>query len=89
VYAEKRESWMSAMNLSLDVRQKSFNSNWPHHEYLSGARMAACGFFYADEEVGGDLVACYECGLGLKSWKKGDEPKEAHRKYSPFCKLNL
>ncbi|KAH9504927.1 hypothetical protein Btru_061083, partial [Bulinus truncatus] len=43
---------------------------------------ARAGFFYAGYE---DCVRCFQCGLGLRSWKAGDNVYEQHLKHRPDC----
>ncbi|XP_059154551.1 uncharacterized protein LOC131940030 [Physella acuta] len=44
--------------------------------------LAHAGFFYAGYA---DCIRCFQCGLGLKSWKPGDDVVEEHRKYRNTC----
>ncbi|KAH9504932.1 hypothetical protein Btru_061091 [Bulinus truncatus] len=43
---------------------------------------ARAGFFYAGYQ---DCVRCFQCGLGLRSWKAGDNVYEQHLKHRPDC----
>jgi len=65
-------------------RAKSFDSNWPHHAYLSSARMAACGLFFTGKK---DLVACFKCGISLHQWDAKDDPEEVHTRLSHKCSV--
>ncbi|KAH9507988.1 hypothetical protein Btru_052524 [Bulinus truncatus] len=44
--------------------------------------LASSGFFYTGEA---DCVRCFQCGLGLRSWKAGDDVNTEHQKYRPQC----
>ena len=33
----------------------------------------------------GDLIRCYQCGIGLKDWGHTDDPLTEHVRYSPSC----
>jgi Inhibitor of Apoptosis domain len=69
----------------LSVRRESFDtSRWPHTHFLAPARMAKCGLFFTGQ---GDLVACYNCGIGIHKWEKNDVPEDAHARYSHNCQL--
>jgi len=70
-----------------EEREKSFDGRWRLHENLSAAKMAASGFFLTDGRQG-DLVACYQCGIGLHKWSSSDEPQEVHTRLSHNCPLN-
>lgn len=32
-----------------------------------------------------DCVRCYQCGVGLKSWREGDNILEQNHKHKPSC----
>lgn len=34
-----------------------------------------------------DYVRCFNCGVGFKNFKEGEDPVEVHLKYSPDCEL--
>ncbi|XP_055888055.1 uncharacterized protein LOC106076982 [Biomphalaria glabrata] len=57
-------------------------SNWTFHEIFSPQKLASCGFYYTGEA---DCVRCFQCGLGLRSWKPGDDVLTQHEKYRPTC----
>ncbi|XP_053392201.1 uncharacterized protein LOC128554892 isoform X2 [Mercenaria mercenaria] len=40
------------------------------------------GFFFTDQ---GDLVRCFQCGIGLKDFSEGDDPLLEHVRYSGDC----
>ncbi|KAK3585125.1 hypothetical protein CHS0354_034255 [Potamilus streckersoni] len=44
---------------------------------------AHLGFFYKGQS---DRVCCYECGITLSNWRKGDDPLLEHIRYSPECR---
>ncbi|KAH9490456.1 hypothetical protein Btru_033911 [Bulinus truncatus] len=60
--------------------------DWPHSGDLNPAEMARAGFFYAGYS---DCVRCFYCGLGLKSWKQGDNICREHAKHKSTCKFHL
>ncbi|XP_059154601.1 uncharacterized protein LOC131940059 [Physella acuta] len=66
--------------------QKRFESfaNWLFGHILSVNDLVAAGFFYAGYD---DCVRCFQCGVGLKSWKEGDNIIEQHHKHKPSCPL--
>uniref|UniRef100_A0A2C9LWZ6 RING-type domain-containing protein n=1 Tax=Biomphalaria glabrata TaxID=6526 RepID=A0A2C9LWZ6_BIOGL len=55
---------------------------WPYSEILNPQRLASCGFYYTGDQ---DCVRCFQCGLGLRSWKPGDDVLAQHEKYRPTC----
>ncbi|XP_059154553.1 baculoviral IAP repeat-containing protein 2-like isoform X2 [Physella acuta] len=67
--------------ITLKKRLESF-TQWPSTHIHQPADLAAAGFFYAGYA---DCVRCYQCGLGLKSWKPGDDIHEQHKKFRPHC----
>ncbi|CAL1534981.1 unnamed protein product [Lymnaea stagnalis] len=62
-------------------RLESF-TNWPSNHVHTPAHLASAGFFYAGYA---DCVRCFQCGLGLKSWKPGDDVIEEHERHRPSC----
>lgn len=34
-----------------------------------------------------DCVRCFQCGLGLRSWKKGDDIFVEHQRHKPQCQF--
>ncbi|KAH9504928.1 hypothetical protein Btru_061084 [Bulinus truncatus] len=44
--------------------------------------LSLTGFFYSGYS---DCIRCFYCGLGLKSWKPGDDIFKEHEKYRPSC----
>ncbi|KAK0064357.1 baculoviral IAP repeat-containing protein 2-like isoform X1 [Biomphalaria pfeifferi] len=67
--------------ITLARRLQSF-THWTHCNIHAPSQLAAAGFFYAGY---GDCVRCFQCGLGLRSWKPGDDVIEEHQKYRPSC----
>ncbi|KAH9525184.1 hypothetical protein Btru_000560 [Bulinus truncatus] len=57
-------------------------SNWPISHIIHSNVLADAGFFYAGYA---DCVRCFHCGLGLKSWKAGDDLYVEHSRYRPSC----
>ncbi|KAH9504940.1 Baculoviral IAP repeat-containing protein 7-B [Bulinus truncatus] len=56
--------------------------NWPKDHIHSPTALADAGFFYAGYS---DCVRCFHCGLGLRSWKPGDDIYVEHERYRPTC----
>uniref|UniRef100_A0A2C9M4V5 RING-type domain-containing protein n=1 Tax=Biomphalaria glabrata TaxID=6526 RepID=A0A2C9M4V5_BIOGL len=69
--------------IALQKRYESFNK-WPIPHIQSPRDLAVAGFFYAGYD---DCVRCYYCGLGLKSWKLGDDVYTEHEKLRPSCEF--
>ncbi|XP_059154564.1 baculoviral IAP repeat-containing protein 7-like [Physella acuta] len=67
--------------IAFKKRMESFTL-WPPTHIHQPADLAAAGFFYAGYA---DCVRCYQCGLGLKSWRPGDDIHEQHKKFRPYC----
>ncbi|KAH9490455.1 hypothetical protein Btru_033910 [Bulinus truncatus] len=63
---------------------KRFQSfvNWPNSHDQSSTALVNAGFFYAGYS---DCVRCFYCGLGLRSWKPGDDIFVEHERYRPTC----
>ncbi|KAI8792331.1 baculoviral IAP repeat-containing protein 7 [Biomphalaria glabrata] len=57
-------------------------SNWSYCEIFEPELLATAGFFYAGYQ---DCVRCFQCGLGLRSWRAGDDLYAQHDKYKPSC----
>ncbi|CAL1534120.1 unnamed protein product [Lymnaea stagnalis] len=55
---------------------------WTFHHIAAPMYLALAGFFYAGY---GDCVRCFQCGLGLRSWKVGDNVYDQHQKHRPHC----
>ncbi|CAL1539059.1 unnamed protein product [Lymnaea stagnalis] len=68
-------------------RLESFAGRWACDDVIESGTLALAGFFYAGYA---DCVRCFQCGLGLRSWKKGDTIYEQHQKHRTDCPfLNL
>jgi len=65
-------------------RRKTFVSNWPHQNNLSGIKMAESGFFYLGED---DRVKCVFCKGILFNWHESNDPMAEHRKAFSFCEF--
>ncbi|KAK0064455.1 baculoviral IAP repeat-containing protein 7 [Biomphalaria pfeifferi] len=68
-------------HVMFQTRLKSFDS-WNFHNILQPQTLASLGFFYTGDL---DCVRCFQCGLGLRSWKPGDDVLAQHEKYRPTC----
>ncbi|KAK0064340.1 baculoviral IAP repeat-containing protein 2-like isoform X1 [Biomphalaria pfeifferi] len=64
-------------------RLQSF-ATWPANHFLSINVLVNAGFFFAGYS---DCVRCYSCGLGLRSWKPGDDVDVEHKRFRPSCSL--
>ncbi|KAK0064359.1 baculoviral IAP repeat-containing protein 7, partial [Biomphalaria pfeifferi] len=69
--------------LSYTKRMESFMA-WPAGNIHAPEDLAYNGFFYAGYS---DCVRCHQCGLGLKSWKQGDNILDEHKKFRPTCQF--
>ncbi|CAL1534117.1 unnamed protein product [Lymnaea stagnalis] len=58
--------------------------NWPASHIFKDADLATAGFFYAGYA---DCVRCFHCGLGLRSWKMGDDIFTEHSRHRPTCEF--
>ncbi|KAH9504937.1 hypothetical protein Btru_061104 [Bulinus truncatus] len=56
--------------------------NLPKEHIHSPSALAHAGFFYAGYS---DCVRCFYCGLGLRSWKPGDDIYVEHGRHRPTC----
>ncbi|KAJ8314648.1 hypothetical protein KUTeg_006798 [Tegillarca granosa] len=65
------------------VRITSYR-NFPSDKSQTPEELADAGLFYSGKD---DLVYCFFCGQGLKSWDPEDEPWIEHAKWSPKCKF--
>jgi hypothetical protein len=64
-------------------RLESYESpSWTLSNSQTPDKLAKAGFFYAGYS---DCVRCFQCGLGLKSWKPEDEAVGEHRRCRPGC----
>ncbi|XP_076445589.1 uncharacterized protein LOC143283291 [Babylonia areolata] len=62
-------------------RVNSF-TNWPHCASHSPEDMAEAGFYFVGTD---DLVRCFYCKGGLKSWSKSLRPWVEHARFYPRC----
>lgn len=73
-------------------RLQTFHS-WRYSHIVKPEDLAAAGFFCVnintfdddDDDDEGDIVKCFECGIELHRWKKGDDPMNEHRIWSRCC----
>ncbi|XP_059154548.1 uncharacterized protein LOC131940026 [Physella acuta] len=70
------------MYVSYNKRLDSYTNSWSYGHIHQPIRLASAGFFYAGYS---DCVRCFQCGLGLRSWKPGDDVYVEHEKYRPTC----
>lgn len=56
---------------------------WPK-SYPGIDVMIEAGLYYVGID---DVTSCVSCGVTLQQWKPDDDPREKHRKVSPFCEL--
>jgi hypothetical protein len=56
--------------------------NWPTTCEIHPSKFAFYGLFFTGTS---DLVRCFQCGIGLKDWTKGDDPLKEHLKHSKDC----
>ncbi|KAL8575548.1 hypothetical protein ACOMHN_059612 [Nucella lapillus] len=63
------------------VRIQTF-TNWQHEGSHPAARMAEAGFYYTGHA---DLVRCFYCRGGLKTWEQSDQPWVEHCRWFPRC----
>ncbi|KAI8792320.1 baculoviral IAP repeat-containing protein 2 isoform X1, partial [Biomphalaria glabrata] len=64
--------------------------NWSTDHVHSINDLVNEGFFYAENARGkelsySDCVRCFQCGLGLKSWRPGDSIRTEHERFRPSC----
>uniref|UniRef100_A0A182YU10 RING-type domain-containing protein n=1 Tax=Biomphalaria glabrata TaxID=6526 RepID=A0A182YU10_BIOGL len=57
-------------------------ATWQFSHIHRPQTIALAGFFYSGYS---DCVKCFYCGLGLKSWKPGDDLHTEHLKNKPTC----
>ncbi|NXR27806.1 BIR7B protein, partial [Cinclus mexicanus] len=68
-----------------EVRLSTFE-NWPQHSSMRPEQLARAGFFYTGR---GDVVRCFYCDGGVRSWSFGDDPWREHAKWYPECEFLL
>ncbi|XP_053396589.1 baculoviral IAP repeat-containing protein 7-A-like isoform X2 [Mercenaria mercenaria] len=66
--------------LEYNNRLRSY-ARWTHRS-PDPVTLTKAGFFYTNE---GDLVRCYQCGIGLKDFSDGDDPLKEHVRHSSSC----
>ncbi|XP_044141133.1 baculoviral IAP repeat-containing protein 2 [Bufo gargarizans] len=70
------------MDPSCELYRFSTFSKYPTHPPVSERSLAKAGFYYLGID---DKVKCFNCGLMLDNWKKGDNAIEKHKKLYPSC----
>lgn len=55
---------------------------WPHNDSHAASEMAEAGFYYTGHA---DLVRCFFCKGGLKTWEQSDRPWVEHGRWFPRC----
>ncbi|KAK7089319.1 hypothetical protein V1264_024608 [Littorina saxatilis] len=63
------------------VRINTFEG-WPHQASHPKEEMAEAGFYYTGHA---DLVRCFHCKGGLKTWESSDQPWIEHSRWFPRC----
>ncbi|EDW10799.1 death-associated inhibitor of apoptosis 2 [Drosophila mojavensis] len=69
----------------IEARLRTF-ANWPIANIQPAEALAQAGLYYQKTD---DLVRCFHCNIGLRSWQKEDEPWHEHAKWSPKCQFVL
>ncbi|NXS04864.1 BIR7B protein, partial [Oxylabes madagascariensis] len=62
-----------------EMRLSTFE-NWPQNSNMHPEQLARAGFFYTGQ---GDVVRCFYCDGGVRSWSFGDDPWREHAKWYP------
>uniref|UniRef100_A0A8D2NNR9 RING-type E3 ubiquitin transferase n=1 Tax=Zosterops lateralis melanops TaxID=1220523 RepID=A0A8D2NNR9_ZOSLA len=68
-----------------EMRLSTFE-NWPQNSNMHPEQLARAGFFYTGQ---GDVVRCFYCDGGVRSWSIGDDPWREHAKWYPECEFLL
>uniref|UniRef100_A0A803VHX1 RING-type E3 ubiquitin transferase n=1 Tax=Ficedula albicollis TaxID=59894 RepID=A0A803VHX1_FICAL len=68
-----------------EMRLSTFE-NWPQNSSMHPEQLARAGFFYTGQ---GDVVRCFYCDGGVRSWSFGDDPWREHAKWYPECEFLL
>ncbi|XP_041255097.1 baculoviral IAP repeat-containing protein 7 [Onychostruthus taczanowskii] len=68
-----------------EMRLSTFE-NWPQNSSVHPEQLARAGFFYTGR---GDVVRCFYCDGGVRSWSFGDDPWREHAKWYPECEFLL
>lgn len=64
-----------------DMRRRTFSS-WPKGAGAGADPLAEAGFIYTGV---GDWVQCFQCGGGIHTWRRGDDPWADHAHFYPYC----
>jgi len=64
------------------ARVNTFTAGWPHERTHPKTLMAEAGFYFVGVE---DLVRCFYCKGGLKTWETADDPWIEHCRWLPSC----
>ncbi|XP_075193581.1 putative inhibitor of apoptosis isoform X2 [Anomaloglossus baeobatrachus] len=70
------------MELSCELYRMSTFSKFPINAPVSERSLAKAGFYSIGSD---DKVKCFNCGLMLDNWKKGDNAIEKHKMLYPSC----
>ncbi|XP_064024140.1 baculoviral IAP repeat-containing protein 7 isoform X1 [Pogoniulus pusillus] len=68
-----------------EMRLSTFR-NWPQYTDMPPEQLARAGFYYTGQ---GDVVRCFHCNGGVRSWSYGDDPWREHAKWHPDCEFLL
>ncbi|NXP77324.1 BIR7B protein, partial [Ramphastos sulfuratus] len=68
-----------------EMRLSTFH-NWPQYTDMPPEQLARAGFYYTGQ---GDVVRCFHCDGGVRSWSFGDDPWREHAKWYPECEFLL
>ncbi|NXW64058.1 BIR7B protein, partial [Eurystomus gularis] len=68
-----------------EMRLSTFQ-NWPQYTDMCPEQLARAGFFYTGQI---DIVRCFHCDGGVRSWSFGDDPWREHAKWYPGCEFLL
>lgn len=63
------------------ARLKTFR-NWPKYIRQRPDDLSDAGFFYTGKS---DVVTCYSCGYGIRSWEVDDDPWGEHIRWYSYC----
>ncbi|XP_063954181.1 baculoviral IAP repeat-containing protein 7-like [Lytechinus pictus] len=72
-----------------ETRLESFRDKWSDEFKLPSSEtrwLANAGFFYTGPD---DVVRCFHCGNGHRSWEEDDEPWSEHARSFPKCEWLL
>ncbi|XP_068006491.1 baculoviral IAP repeat-containing protein 7 [Melanerpes formicivorus] len=68
-----------------EMRLSTFQ-NWPQYTDMPPEQLARAGFYYTGQD---DVVRCFHCDGGVRSWSFGDDPWREHAKWYPECEFLL